>query len=272
MDMHNALVGFAMTAMAGAATPIGGLLAVMLTRKNVTKMWAFGLGISAGVMIYLSIFDLLPEALALTQESDTKLSVPAFFVTGLIMTWIIDLATHRWAEQTETIDAVSLEPGKSLCETQNKARSAALTGGIVTSLAIALHNFPEGIATFITASSDITLGASVAIAIALHNLPEGFCVALPVFCSTENAKRAVLFALGAGLAEPIGALTAFLFLGRFITPQILGYLFSAVAGIMVYVAVDEIIPASRQLSRTHHCITGFAVGIALMAFLMAIIK
>jgi ZIP family zinc transporter len=276
MTTQGALTGLALSALAGAATPIGGLLAVMTTRRGRFRMWSLGLGVSAGVMVYLSVFDLLPEAAELLRPAGHALSVPGFFVVGLVITWLIDLATHRWVEQCSPVDATSLglggpscavRPGDGAAEKVSLART-----GLVAALAIALHNFPEGIATFVTSSSSLSLGLPVVIAVAIHNVPEGFCVALPILCSTGSAGRAVKYALLAGLAEPLGAIIAWALVGPFVTPSVLGGLFALVAGIMVYVAVDELVPAGRRLGGSRRCLTGFAVGVLLMWLGMALIK
>jgi ZIP family zinc transporter len=258
--------GLMLTALAGAATPLGGLLAVLVSRKRVFRVWAFGLGLSAGVMVYLSMFDLLPEAMALTGQGTGLLSVPLFFVLGLAVTWLADLVTHRWVGHCNPDDMEC-----HLGETSLAGRDMKRVG-LVAVVAITLHNFPEGIATFVTASADLKLGLQVAAAIALHNLPEGFCVAMPVLCATGRPRRALLLSLVAGLAEPLGAVIAWLFLAPLVTPDVLAWLFAAVAGIMVYVAVDELIPAGRRLSQSHECLTGMVAGMVLMLVGMNLLK
>lgn len=276
MTEQAIIAGLSLSALAGAATPIGGLVAVAATKRARAGIWSFGLGVSAGMMVFLSVFDLLPEAFEFTAASNGRIWVPAFFVLGLAVTWMIDLLTHRWVEHCTPTEGNGDNPGGYPCATNqirhSEETSSLAHAGLVAAMAIALHNIPEGIATFATASSDYALGLSVAVAVAIHNVPEGFCVALPIYCATGNAKRALSFALVAGLAEPFGGLITLLFLGPFITQHLLGCLFAIVAGIMVYAAVDELIPAGSRMGRSHLHLTGFVVGMLLMWAGMNLIK
>lgn len=264
MEGNSVLTGLILATLAGAATPIGG---VMVASPAIARgrrwVWPFGMGVSAGVMVYLSVFDLLPEARALVGDN---FLVPVCFVVGLAVTWVIDLLTCRWAEPCGAVP-----PDRGDCPKRGLLGGEMGKVGLVAALAIALHNFPEGIATFLTGSADLTLGLPVALAVAIHNIPEGFCVALPVFCSSGSVRRAVAYSAIAGFAEPLGALVAWIFLAPLVTPQVLGCLFAAVAGIMVYVAVDELIPAGRRLGHGHLCLSGFIVGAIVMWAAMLLI-
>ena len=137
--------------------------------------------------------------------------------------------------------------------------------GLLTALAIGIHNFPEGIATFASAVDDVTLGAAIAVAIAIHNIPEGIAVSVPVYYATGNRRRAFLLSLLSGLAEPVGALLAYLVLMPFMTPTLMGCILAAVAGIMVFISIDELLPAAREYGEAHTSIYGVVAGMALMA-------
>jgi ZIP family zinc transporter len=144
--------------------------------------------------------------------------------------------------------------------------------GLFTALAIAIHNLPEGLATFLAALHDPGLGVAIAIAIALHNIPEGISVSVPIFYATGNRRKAFLYSFLSGLAEPVGAGIAYLALRLFMggangsfPPQVMGILFGGVAGIMVYISVDELLPTSRAYGKGHDSLLGLVGGMAVMA-------
>ena len=144
--------------------------------------------------------------------------------------------------------------------------------GIFTSLAIGIHNFPEGLATFLAALQNPRLGAAIAVAVALHNIPEGISVSVPIFYATGNRGKAFCYSVLSGLAEPVGAVIAYVALRVFaggeegvIPPQVMGILFGGVAGIMVYISLDELLPTARQFGKSHEVIAGITAGIAIMA-------
>ena len=137
--------------------------------------------------------------------------------------------------------------------------------GILTSFAIAIHNFPEGIATLIAGVENPTLGIAIATAVAIHNIPEGIAVAVPIYQVTKNKKKAFLMSLFSGLAEPIGAIAAYLVLMPFITPVLMGQIFAIVAGIMVFISLDELLPATHAFGEHHLSIYGLIFGMAIMA-------
>ena len=145
--------------------------------------------------------------------------------------------------------------------------------GLFTALALAIHNFPEGLATFLAALDDPSLGVAIAIAIALHNIPEGISVSVPIFYATGNRRKAFVYSFLSGLAEPVGASIAYFILrlslggkAGVVSPRIMGMLFGAVAGIMVYISLDELIPASREYGEDNYAIMGALTGMAVMAF------
>jgi len=137
--------------------------------------------------------------------------------------------------------------------------------GYFTALVIGIHNFPEGIATFATALTDINLGIVIAIAIALHNIPEGLAVYVPIFYATGSKKTAFKFTFISGIAEPIGAIIAYLILMPFLDDSLLAMLLAFVAGIMVYISIDEIIPAAHSYGKSHVVISGVVMGMLVMA-------
>ena len=134
-----------------------------------------------------------------------------------------------------------------------------------SALAIAIHNFPEGLATFASALSDPALGLSITIAIALHNIPEGISVAVPLYYATGSRKKAFFYSFLSGLSEPLGALIGYFILRSFFNDLVFGILFGAVAGIMVYISIDELLPTSREYGQNHQEIYGFIAGMFVMA-------
>jgi len=200
------------------------------------------------------------------------------FFVGLVIAGVIDALTHRRVEtcpgiggefnKNANIDQDSGSPfGGRCCHKGHRLKQQALLQtGIFTAVVIALHNFPEGIITFTTASINPIFGISVAIAIAIHNIPEGFCIALPVYYATQSKRKSILYALLAGLAEPLGALLTYFFLFPFINDFVLGIMLAIVAGIMVYVSFDGLLPAARKFGHGHMSLFGLVVGMAIMAF------
>jgi ZIP family zinc transporter len=150
--------------------------------------------------------------------------------------------------------------------------------GLFTALAIGIHNFPEGLATFLAALHDPGLGVAIAVAIALHNIPEGISVSVPIFYATGNRRKAFVYSVLSGLAEPVGAIVAYLVLvlflgnGAAMPPQVMGVLFGGVAGIMVYISLDELLPTSRAYGKGHDSIGGFVAGMLVMALSLLLMK
>ncbi len=258
---ENVWLAFSLTLLAGLATGAGGALAFVAKKDNM-KLLSVGLGFSAGVMIYVSFVEILRKAeLSLTADLGPELgpwaAVGCFFV-GMLAAALLDKL---------------VPPGISYHEmqiTQPEASQAELTGklermGLLTAFVIAMHNFPEGMATFIGALEDPTLGVSLAIAIAIHNIPEGMSVALPIFYATRSKLRGFSFALLSGLAEPIGGIIGYFILRSVFSDGVFGVSFAAVAGIMVYISLDELLPMSRESHSGHASMLGLVLGMMAMA-------
>ncbi len=262
MGNSSVLFAFALTLFAGLATGIGGALS-LLTKKTNTKFLSAALGFSAGVMLYVSFLEIFPKAQeALTVELGKVYgawaTVGAFFL-GILIIAVIDRLVPS-SENPHEIHTVEEMDGKSESHKANLMRM-----GLFTALAVGIHNFPEGLATFIAAYSDPQLGIPIAAAIAIHNIPEGIAVAVPVFYATGSRKKAFKLSLLSGLSEPIGALVGFVFLFRFFNDITLGIVFAAVAGIMVYISLDELLPSAREYGEPHLSIYGLVAGMAVMA-------
>jgi len=260
MEPTNILFAFGLTLFAGLATGIGSALAFFTKQTNV-KFLSVALGFSAGVMIYVSFMEIFPkgqESLVsiLTERSGTFWTLVAFF-GGMLLIGIIDRFVPT-RENPHTIYRV-----EELDESRKK--SGLVRMGILTATAIAIHNFPEGLATFTAAVYDIRLGIPIAIAIAIHNIPEGIAVSIPIYYGTGDKKKAFLYSFASGLSEPLGALVGFLLLGRFFHELTFGITFGIVAGIMIFISLDQLLPASEKYGEHHLSIYGLIAGMVVMA-------
>lgn len=281
------MVGFAfgLTVFAGLATALGSGLALFAKRTN-TRMLSVALGFSAGVMIYVSLVEILQksrEALSLSLgESAGAWAALGCFLGGIGIIAVIDKlvpsfenphTVHRVEEMTEaeeyrevTCDGVGSGSVMSLMPAMEAGEQdpRLLRMGLLSALAIGIHNFPEGLATFIAALEDPKLGISIAVAIAIHNIPEGVAVAIPVYYATGSRGKAFAFSALSGLAEPVGALVGWVFLRSFFNDITFGVMFGIVAGIMVFISLDELLPTAREYGEHHLAIYGLVAGMAVM--------
>ncbi|WP_143316255.1 zinc transporter ZupT [Clostridium sp. HBUAS56017] len=260
--MNDVLIAFGLTLFAGLSTGIGSAIAFFAKKTN-TKFLSVSLGFSAGVMIYVSMIELFPQAKnSLTSELGIKIgswvTVIAFF-GGMLLIALIDKFIPSGENPHDIYKVEDMD--KENLEKNNKL----LRLGIFTALAVGIHNFPEGLATFISSLQQPTIAISIAVAIAIHNIPEGIAVSVPVYYATGDRKKAFLFSFLSGLSEPIGALVGYLILMPFINDMVLGILFAAVAGIMVFISLDELLPSAREYGEHHLSIYGLVAGIVVMA-------
>ncbi|MDH8701036.1 ZIP family zinc transporter [Dysgonomonadaceae bacterium PH5-43] len=251
------LFAFLLTAIAGLSTGIGSLIA-LLSKKTNKNFLSISLGFSAGIMIYVSFMEMMPQgleelSLAFGEKLGTLYLIISFF-TGMFLISLIDFLIP---EQINPHEAHGVEE-------MNKAVQLKRTG-IMVAVSIAIHNFPEGIATFTSALSSLDVAIPITIAIAIHNIPEGIAVAVPIYHATGSRKKAFWYSFLSGLAEPLGALLAFLFLMKFWTPILSGITLAAVAGIMVFISLDELLPSAEKYGKHHLSITGVVVGMLVMA-------
>ncbi|MBT3817351.1 MAG: zinc transporter ZupT [Candidatus Magasanikbacteria bacterium] len=265
IEQNNILFAFLITSLAGLSTVLGALL-VFFFRKNNTRLLPLGLGFSAGIMMYLSFFDLLREAHTELLSSGTEnvnTSVALFFIIGLTLAGVIDILTHKYIN-TCIWTSPQFKNKKNQHGKNKHYNHMLLKTGLFSMFALTLHNFPEGIATFSATTVNVSFGISIALAIAIHNIPEGFCIALPIFHATNSYKKSLFYTTIAALAEPLGALTAFLFLYPFITEYIMGGILALVAGIMVYVSIDSLLPTAKKLGQWHTALGSMIAGMLVM--------
>lgn len=255
-----------LTLLAGLATGIGSCIAFFARRENL-RFLAWSLAFSAGVMLYVSFVEILPkatESLARAMgESRAGWWATIGFFAGMIIMAVVDLLIPKASNPHELRSANDLAPLKD--KVALPRGRMLLRMGLFTAGAIALHNFPEGMGTFIAALEDPRTGVAIALAVALHNIPEGVSVSVPIYYATGNRRRAFGWSFLSGLAEPLGGIVAALTLGWLLPPESMGIIFAAVAGVMVYISLDELLPTARQFGHSHEVVAGIIAGMAVMA-------
>lgn len=261
MIFQKATLAFGLTLFAGLATGIGSALAFFAKRTN-TKFLSVSLGFSAGVMIYVSFVEIFRKAnISLVavhgKIKGTWITILSFF-GGILIVSLIDKLVPSFENPHEV---------RQVEEMSNKQINdkTLLRMGLFSALAIGIHNFPEGLATFTAALKEPALGISIAIAIAIHNIPEGIAVSVPVYYATGSKKKAFFYSFISGLAEPAGALIGYIILYHYFNETIFGILFASVAGIMVFISLDELLPTAQKYGRHHLSIYGLISGMAVMA-------
>jgi len=276
IGIENYLLAFLLTLFAGLSTSIGAVIA-FFSKLRTEKFLSLGLGFSAGVMVYVSFVEILKKStdsfnsIYANEITAEALSLLCFF-SGIALSAIIDrlvpedVNPHEPKAQTE-LDELKPENKNSII-----SNSALKRTGLFTALAIGIHNFPEGFATFISSLDDITLGIPIAFAIAIHNIPEGMAVSLPIYHATGEKKKAFWYATLSGFAEPVGAILGFFLLYPIMGEATLGITFGAVAGIMVYISFDELLPAARVYGNAHTTILGLVFGMFIMAISLVAFK
>lgn len=260
-EMQLVLFALGLTIFAGLSTGIGSVIAFYTKKTNETFLSA-ALGFSAGVMIYVSLVEIFQKArmeLSVDYGSRMGLLITTIaFFGGIALIAIIDKLVPNAENPHEIKDLDDLDAEES-------KRKSLLRMGMFSALAIAIHNFPEGLATFISAINDPQLGVSIAIAIAIHNIPEGIAVSVPVFYATGDKKKAFIYSFLSGLSEPVGALIGYFLLGQLFGPELFGIVFASVAGIMVYISLDELLPTAEKYGKHHIAIGGLVAGMLVMA-------
>ncbi len=286
------LIALILTIFAGMSTLLGGFC-TFFVKRNDLRVLSIGLGFSAGVMIYISLSELLDSSKevlssAYSAHNADILTFATFFI-GVMIAILIDkfvpdhISDDTFPEDTENskdgkwtqnpyVEATEMisadeKSGKTISTTKYKIKRA----GIITAIAIAIHNFPEGLATFMISSENLSLGIPVALAIAIHNIPEGIAVALPIYNATGKRRFAILYSFLSGIAEPIGGVLGMLLLNTILPNGSVGFMFGIVAGIMVYISFDTLLPLAREYGENHHVIIGIMSGIFVIGFSLLLI-
>ena len=271
--MNGIFSALLMTLIAGSATGIGGAL-VLFRKKLSSNILAGSLGLSAGVMIFISLAELYPEAQAAVAAMESvrhgKAWILLAFFAGMGIITLIDFLVPEY-ENPHEASGLSLDsrtPAVGVLESTGNEKALHRLG-LMSAFAIAIHNFPEGIATFIGALNDPEMGIGITFAISIHNIPEGIAVAIPIYYATKSKTKALLYATISGFSELLGALLCLTMAAAFgieltgnsiIFPMIL----AAVAGIMIYISLDELLPTAERYGKHHIAIAGVVTGMAIM--------
>ncbi len=256
------LLAFGLTLFAGLATGVGSLLAFTASPTN-HKFLSLALGFSAGVMLYVSFVEIFVKArTSLSTATDDvtgyQLTTLAFFI-GIIFVALIDkLIDPEHGNPHEMHDPKEMDQS-------SLKQKKLLRMGLFTALAIAIHNFPEGLATFLSTIEDPSLGLAIALAVAIHNVPEGIAVSIPIYHATGSRTKAFWYSFASGIVEPIGALVGYFILIQFFNDLIFGLVFAAVGGIMVFISLDQLLPTAQKYGEHHLSIYGLVAGMAVMA-------
>lgn len=259
--INNIALAFLMTILAGLSTGIGSFI-TLFTKKANPKFLSVSLGFSAGVMIYVSMVEIFAEAKStLSATTGAKqgaiLTVVGFF-SGMLLIALIDKLIPKDKNPHELKKAENI---KDIIPAKSRLKRL----GIFTAIALAIHNFPEGLATFVSALREPTIAIPIVVAIAIHNIPEGIAVAYPIYYATGSRRKAFFYSLASGLCEPLGALFGYLVLMPIMNDIVFGIVFASVAGIMVFISLDELLPAAREYGEHHLAIYGLVAGMVVMA-------
>lgn len=264
--MSNVVMAFLLTLIAGLATGIGSFIAFFAKKTN-TKFLCISLGFSAGVMIYVSMIEIFQGAKeslvgAMGVKAGNIITVVSFFA-GIAIIAIIDklVPKEENPHELKTMEDIN----GSATYNKSKQDKILLRTGLVTALAIGIHNFPEGLATFVSALDNVSLAIPITIAIAIHNIPEGISVSVPIYYATGDRKKAFIYSFLSGISEPVGAIVGYVLLRNIFNDVTLGVLLAAVAGIMVFISIDELLPTARKYGEHHLSIYGLVAGMAVMA-------
>ena len=271
-DTGNVFAALAMTAAAGLSTGLGSL-SVFFSRRTDKRFLSVSLGFSAGVMIYISFVEILFKGRTALVEAlgirEGAWAAAAGFFGGILLIALIDgliPESRNPHERSPLAGLFGRSPGgRPLERLGGEAEARLLRTGLLTALAVTIHNFPEGLATFFIALKDPAMGIPVMVAVALHNIPEGIAVATPVFLACGSRIKAATWAFLSGMAEPVGAMAGFLLLRPFMNEAVLGVLFAAVAGIMVFISLDQLLPTAEKFGKHHLAVYGLVGGMGVMA-------
>ena len=265
----NFYLALFITLLAGLSTMIGSTIAFFF-KTTQRRFLSFSLGLSAGVMVYISFAEILQKSLIILQKYHTPLEAEVLnvvsFFSGIFVMLIIDRMIPDYENPheihlQEEIQTTKSQPAYSYSDLKKLKRT-----GIFMALAVGIHNFPEGLVTFLSVLNEPHTGFFIAFAIAVHNIPEGISISVPIYYATGNKKKAFFYSSLSGLSEPIGALIGYMLLFPILSEDILGLLFAGVAGVMIYISIDELLPAAHKYGEHHISIYGFIVGMLVMAF------
>lgn len=274
------IIALIMSTLAGLSTVLGGFVTFFI-KENSLKFLSFGLGLSAGVMIFISLVDLYPESCEMIKnqmgENYLWLSI-IFFALGVLTAVVIDyfipdhlqaqMFTKQLGANEKHIDSTDCAQNENAVISIGKIKKA----GILTAIVVAIHNFPEGLATFFLTAQNVMLGLGIVIAISIHNIPEGMAISIPVYQATHSKRKAFLYSFLSGMAEPVGGVIGFAIIKTLFPNMCIGILFSLVAGIMTYISIDTLLPLSKDYDTGHYSISGVVLGLILMGVALILLE
>lgn len=257
----NVITALMICVAAAAATMIGGF-SVFTTKDSNPRMLAFGLAFAGGAMVYISLVEIFWKSLSsfseVMEDKAAYTDATLAFFAGVVVLVMIDRLIPN--------------PHNKLTAPHNEDKAHLKRIGVLAALAITVHNFPEGMATFFAALEDPVLGSSLAFAIAVHNIPEGVSIAIPVYYATNDKRLTLLACSISALAEPAGALLGYLILAPFLSPYVFGAVFGMIAGAMVFLAMDELLPTAKRYSAGHDAVYGMVIGMACIAISLVLFR
>lgn len=273
------LMALLLSTFAGLSTVIGGFVTFFI-KKNSLKFLSFGLGLSAGVMLFISLVDLYPNACEMLKnqmgENFVWLAI-IFFALGILMAVLIDffipdhiqgqMFTKQIGANEKKIDSADGEKDENAIISIGKIKKA----GILTAIVVAIHNLPEGLATFFLTAQDVMLGLGIVFAIAIHNIPEGMAISIPVYQATHSKRKAFWYSFLSGMAEPVGGVIGFIVIKTLFPNLCIGVLFALVAGIMTYISIDTLLPLSKDYDTGHYSISGVVFGLIIMGITLILL-
>ncbi len=274
------LTALILSTLAGLSTVLGGFVTFFI-KENSLKFLSFGLGLSAGVMLFISLVDLYPESCEMikNQMGENYLFLTViFFAIGILTAVLIDyfIPDHLQSQMfTKQLGANEKHEDSTDCkEDENAVISIGKIkkAGILTAIVVAVHNLPEGLATFFLTAQNIMLGIGIVIAIAIHNIPEGMAISIPVYQATHSKRKAFLYSFLSGMAEPVGGVIGFVIIKTLFPTLCVGILFSMVAGIMTYISLDTLLPLSKDYDTGHYSISGVVLGLLIMGFALVLLE
>lgn len=262
---QEVLIAFLLTLFAGFSTGIGSAIAFFAKRTNTTFL-AVSLGFSAGVMIYVSFVELFASSLetltGLHGRAHGTLYTTLSFFGGILLTLLIDQLVPDNGNPHELHRIEEMDTARP---PRTSYKPDLMRVGLTTALVLGIHNFPEGMVTFLAGLKDVSLAIPIAVAIAIHNIPEGISVSVPIFYATGSRKRAFWLSFLSGLAEPMGAIIGYLLLAPYLNDNVFGIIFGAIAGIMVFISLDELLPSAEKYGKHHQAVFGLTAGMGVMA-------
>ncbi len=257
----NVWIALAICAGAAAATMLGGV-SVLRSQSASPRLLAFGLAFAGGAMVYISLVEIFVKSIQAFSQSFPDKQAYSYatlsFFGGVLLLILIDHFIPN--------------PHNELADPHTKDKAHLRRVGLLAALAITAHNFPEGMATFFATLDNPAVGLSLAVAIAVHNIPEGVSIAIPVYYATGSRKITLLACLASSVAEPVGALIGYLILAPFLSPPVFGAVFGIIAGVMVFLSMDELLPAAKRYASKHDAVYGMVLGMACIALSLVLFR